>query len=172
MATRAVDRSLTACLGRLGRHHTPDGKDETDRVGFEPTIPVRVYRFSRPAPSATRAPVQRARKIKGKRAPTQEPAYRSPLPLPSSLLFPLLHRGVSARAQAPGVLHHTDELLPVTVLILAASPTCQRQDKIIAGGAFVLRVPEHHSKGRHSRRETQVIRGARVFPIQDGNREQ
>ena len=29
-----------------------------DRVGFEPTIPVRVYRFSRPAPSATRTPVQ------------------------------------------------------------------------------------------------------------------
>src|SRR5687768_994170 len=30
----------------------------TDRVGFEPTIPLPVYRFSRPAPSATRTPVQ------------------------------------------------------------------------------------------------------------------
>ena len=29
----------------------------TDRVGFEPTIPLPVYRFSRPAPSATRTPV-------------------------------------------------------------------------------------------------------------------
>src|SRR5713101_3875485 len=28
-----------------------------DRVGFEPTIPLPVYRFSRPAPSATRTPV-------------------------------------------------------------------------------------------------------------------
>jgi len=31
--------------------------ETTDRVGFEPTIPLRVYRFSRPAPSATRTPV-------------------------------------------------------------------------------------------------------------------
>ena len=32
-------------------------RETADRVGFEPTIPLRVYRFSRPAPSATRTPV-------------------------------------------------------------------------------------------------------------------
>src|SRR5438105_3470476 len=38
-----------------------DGEDcgfgQTERVGFEPTIPLPVYRFSRPAPSATRTPL-------------------------------------------------------------------------------------------------------------------
>ena len=38
-------------------------REHTDRVGFEPTIPLPVYRFSRPAPSATRTPVLKARKI-------------------------------------------------------------------------------------------------------------
>ncbi len=30
----------------------------TDRVGFEPTVPLPAHRFSRPAPSTTRTPVQ------------------------------------------------------------------------------------------------------------------
>jgi hypothetical protein len=36
----------------------PLNREEADRVGFEPTLPRRVNRFSRPAPSATRPPVQ------------------------------------------------------------------------------------------------------------------
>lgn len=30
----------------------------TEREGFEPTVPVRAHRFSRPVPSATRTPLQ------------------------------------------------------------------------------------------------------------------
>src|SRR5438309_11933052 len=34
----------------------------TDRVGFEPTVPLRAHRFSRPAVSTAHAPVQQARR--------------------------------------------------------------------------------------------------------------
>ena len=29
-----------------------------EKVGFEPTMPLRAYRFSRPAPSTTRTPLR------------------------------------------------------------------------------------------------------------------
>src|SRR3989441_12935911 len=48
-------RSPGACLQPLG-HLSTDG------VGFEPTMPLRAYRFSRPAPSATRTPIQPTRR--------------------------------------------------------------------------------------------------------------
>src|SRR5438876_11092208 len=51
--TRVGDRQ-----GRAAGLTDPAASDgTTDRVGFEPTIPLPVYRFSRPAPSATRTPV-------------------------------------------------------------------------------------------------------------------
>src|SRR5207245_10403157 len=34
----------------------------TDRVGFEPTVPLRVHRFSRPAVSTAHAPVRTTRR--------------------------------------------------------------------------------------------------------------
>ena len=49
---------ITRSIGEGGHYFR-----ETDRVGFEPTIPLRVYRFSRPAPSATRTPVLGGGKI-------------------------------------------------------------------------------------------------------------
>src|SRR2546430_6194279 len=35
----------------------------TDRVGFEPTVPLRAHRFSRPAVSTTHAPVRTTRRL-------------------------------------------------------------------------------------------------------------
>lgn len=34
-------------------------KKHAEKVGFEPTMPLRAYRFSRPAPSTTRTPLQK-----------------------------------------------------------------------------------------------------------------
>ena len=41
------------------------GRDEemAERAGFEPAIPLRVYRFSRPAPSTTRPPLRVSRTV-------------------------------------------------------------------------------------------------------------
>src|SRR5436309_1875317 len=38
--------------------HPEPRRSTTDRVGFEPTVPLRVHRFSRPAVSTAHAPVQ------------------------------------------------------------------------------------------------------------------
>lgn len=35
------------------------GKIHAEKVGFEPTMPLRAYRFSRPAPSTTRTPLRK-----------------------------------------------------------------------------------------------------------------
>src|SRR5687768_2232896 len=66
--TIAVADQTPSCRARVRAAGMPEGGEpvwragmgwrRADRVGFEPTIPVRVYRFSRPAPSATRTPVQ------------------------------------------------------------------------------------------------------------------
>src|SRR5512140_963596 len=43
-----MDNSLSFRLWR---------NESAERVGFEPTMPIRAYRFSRPAPSTTRTPL-------------------------------------------------------------------------------------------------------------------
>lgn len=77
---------LTAYLSPLTSHWS-----FTDREGFEPSIPLPVYRFSRPAPSATRTPVQRAAKLAGTLGAGQDDhtalAYLSSQPLQSSTDF-------------------------------------------------------------------------------------
>src|SRR2546428_11063944 len=42
--------------------HPEPRRSTTDRVGFEPTVPLRVHRFSRPAVSTAHAPVQTTRR--------------------------------------------------------------------------------------------------------------
>src|SRR5207245_5623995 len=42
--------------------HPEPRRRTTDRVGFEPTVPLRVHRFSRPAVSTAHAPVRTSRR--------------------------------------------------------------------------------------------------------------
>src|SRR3989441_7945640 len=42
--------------------HPEPRRSTTDRVGFEPTVPLRVHRFSRPAVSTAHAPVRTTRR--------------------------------------------------------------------------------------------------------------
>ena len=69
----------------------------TDRVGFEPTIPLPVYRFSRPAPSATRTPVQIepsivvAARYRVNATSTRSPSPKSKDLLPAELQHARLH---------------------------------------------------------------------------------
>src|SRR6266496_162529 len=63
-------RSPGACLQPLGHLSTCNlasgnrkPASRTDGVGFEPTMPLRAYRFSRPAPSATRTPIPTTRRV-------------------------------------------------------------------------------------------------------------
>src|SRR2546425_9059496 len=66
-ATAAANQAFVQRIGNLqgaGNWHGPalSGKI-TDRVGFEPTVPLRAHRFSRPAVSTAHAPVQQARRL-------------------------------------------------------------------------------------------------------------
>ncbi len=70
--------ALQACAFSRSATH-PEEPCETDRVGFEPTIPSPVYRFSRPAPSAARPPVRKQRNLR-----TLRP-FLQPQPCTSSL---------------------------------------------------------------------------------------
>src|SRR5206468_10747063 len=48
-----VPSCASVCLFLFTAHQT-----HTDRVGFEPTVPLRAHRFSRPAVSTAHAPVR------------------------------------------------------------------------------------------------------------------
>src|SRR5262249_60005236 len=52
----------------------------TDRVGFEPPIPLRVYRFSIPAPSDTRTPVLDCRSLGAGKLPHPHAPFPPPAP--------------------------------------------------------------------------------------------
>src|SRR5256886_7206793 len=49
----------------------------TDRVGFEPTVPLRAHRFSRPAVSTTHAPVRTTRRLDAQTPRRPDPVHRS-----------------------------------------------------------------------------------------------
>src|SRR5215204_2930058 len=124
----------------------------TDRVGFEPTIPLRVYRFSRPAPSATRTPVLTAGKIRRDR----ERKSVSGLPEEDSPVNPLTtHRYRSpaysfpATAERPRPLHQADEFLPVAFRIFASRLAGQGEHQVVIGAATILRVAQHHRERGH-----------------------
>ncbi len=62
----AVGRRLTTYLAKDPRQPSKrafqSGATPTDRVGFEPTVPLRAHRFSRPAVSTAHAPVHTPRR--------------------------------------------------------------------------------------------------------------
>src|SRR6184192_4911346 len=55
--TRAARPALVQRIRPPCRLLLPSLEPDTDRVGFEPTVPLRAHRFSRPAVSTTHAPV-------------------------------------------------------------------------------------------------------------------
>ena len=95
-----------------------------ERVGFEPTIPVRAYRFSRAAPSSTRPPlhdekINLAERERFELSRGITPPYRFSKPAPSTTWVPLLAFIVLKLGGGGGIRTH-DIVADITVFKTAA----------------------------------------------------
>jgi hypothetical protein len=125
-------------------------------VGFEPTVPVRVQRFSRPSDSTTLAPLR-------KRSGVRDSLFSRLLSPRSEILEEPAHQSRTAFLQDPG--NHFDRMVQRTV-VAKAEPRFHRAEASVRGTVnkpfdpCVYKSPRAHDarfNGRINRASSQTV---------------